>query len=65
LFFPETEPLRLECEHFLQCIRDRGKPKTDGHKGLMVLKVLEASQRSLENNAVPISLQGLELSPDD
>jgi len=65
LFFPEIEPLRLECEHFLQCIKDRAKPRTDGHKGLMVLKVLEASQRSLENNAVPISLQGLELSPND
>ncbi len=45
---PDDEPLRLECEHFLECIQHRSQPRTDGHEGLRVLRVLEASQRSLE-----------------
>lgn len=41
------EPLRSECEHFLQCIKNGLTPTTDGEEGLQVLKVLDASQRSL------------------
>lgn len=48
LFFEETEPLRLECEHFMTCIRERRQPVTDGVSALRVLRVLEASQASLE-----------------
>jgi UDP-2-acetamido-3-amino-2,3-dideoxy-glucuronate N-acetyltransferase len=44
----EAEPLRLECEHFLRCIQSGQKPLTDGAEGLRVLKVLNASQRSLD-----------------
>lgn len=43
-----VEPLRTECEHFLQCIRDRATPLTDGINGLRVLEVLDACQRSLD-----------------
>lgn len=42
------EPLRTECQHFLDCITDRQKPASDGVNGLRVLKVLEAAQRSLD-----------------
>ena len=45
---PEAEPLRLECEHFLRCIQSGQKPLTDGAEGLRVLKVLNASQSSLD-----------------
>jgi UDP-2-acetamido-3-amino-2,3-dideoxy-glucuronate N-acetyltransferase len=51
LFFEETEPLRLECEHFLSCIRDRRQPVTDGASALRELRVLEASQASLERGS--------------
>ncbi|HEY5194025.1 MAG TPA: Gfo/Idh/MocA family oxidoreductase [Solirubrobacteraceae bacterium] len=44
-----AEPLRLECEHFVQCIRDGLTPRSDGHNGLRVVRVLEALQRSLES----------------
>jgi UDP-2-acetamido-3-amino-2,3-dideoxy-glucuronate N-acetyltransferase len=60
LFFEETEPLRLECEHFLSCIRDRKRPLTDGRNGLRVLKVLTASQLSLERGGVPVRLAEVE-----
>ncbi len=44
----EKEPLRAECEHFLECIQSRHTPRTDGLEGLRVLKVLNACQTSLE-----------------
>ncbi|MDD5431453.1 MAG: Gfo/Idh/MocA family oxidoreductase [Candidatus Omnitrophica bacterium] len=43
------EPLFLECSHFLDCIRTRKCPKTDGKSALRVLKVLDACQESLEH----------------
>jgi predicted dehydrogenase len=36
------EPLRLECEHFIECIRDGRRPRTDGEAGLRVVRVLDA-----------------------
>ena len=44
------EPLRLECEHFLKCIATRQNPDTDGNNGVRVLRILNASERSLKNN---------------
>ena len=43
-----VEPLRLECEHFVECIRTGQTPRSDGHSGLRVVTVLERLQRSLE-----------------
>jgi len=57
--FSSDEPLRLECEHFLECIGNRKTPKTDGNDGWRVLKVLEASQRSLNMNGEPVQLETL------
>ena len=45
---PNVEPLRIECEHFLQCVRTGATPRSDGHSGLRVVRVLEQLQRSLE-----------------
>lgn len=42
------EPLRLECEHFIECVRTGATPRSDGASGLRVVRVLEALQRSLE-----------------
>ena len=52
------EPLKIECEHFLSCVRDRLRPKSDGYDGLRVVDVLEAADRSLRNNGSPESLAG-------
>lgn len=46
----EKEPLKLECEHFIECVKSRKSPKTDGQNGLRVLKILELCQRSLNEN---------------
>lgn len=55
---PEQEPLRLECEHFLHCIANGATPVTDGREGLRVLRVLNASQHSLDRNGAQITLRG-------
>jgi predicted dehydrogenase len=55
LKFPE--PLRLECAHFVECIRTGQRPLTDGRHGLSVVKVLEATQRSLDNNGAPVRVE--------
>jgi UDP-2-acetamido-3-amino-2,3-dideoxy-glucuronate N-acetyltransferase len=57
--FPADEPLVLECQHFLLCVTTRQTPKTDGRDGWRVLKVLEASQRSLTMNGEPVQLEPL------
>lgn len=44
------EPLKEECRHFINCIRSRLVPLTDGREGLRVLQVLNACQQSLFNN---------------
>ena len=56
LDIPQNEPLRLECEHFLDCISNGTKPITDGREGLRVLKILKASQRSLDGEGRKIYL---------
>jgi predicted dehydrogenase len=43
-----VEPLRVECEHFIDCVRSGQTPRSDGHSGLRVVRVLEALQRSLD-----------------
>lgn len=50
------EPLKAECRHFLECIQKGQIPKTDGLEGLRVLRVLEASQESLNRNGATIYL---------
>lgn len=49
----EGEPLRLECLHFLDCVRTGETPRTDGREGLRVLSVLQRASAALASrNAV-------------
>lgn len=50
------EPLRLEAEHFIDCIVNGKIPRTDGRQGLEVLRVLEATNRSLAAAGAPVEL---------
>ena len=47
---PNDEPLRLECEHFLRCVREGLTPVSDGESGLRVVRVLERLQSSLDES---------------
>ena len=48
------EPLRLECEHFLDCVKTRQTPRTDGESAVKVLQILEACERSLSERGMPV-----------
>jgi predicted dehydrogenase len=47
---PNDEPLRLECLHFVECVRDGREPRSGAESGLRVVRVLEALQRSLSGS---------------
>jgi predicted dehydrogenase len=47
---PNVEPLRAECEHFIDCVLTGRAPRSDGQSGLRVVRVLEALQQSLETS---------------
>lgn len=46
---PFAEPLRTQCEHFLDCIRTGRRPQSDGRVSMKVVQLLEAADRSLRN----------------
>ena len=50
------EPLKAECQAFIDSIATRKPAVTDGNEGLLVLKVLDACQRSLEQKGESVSL---------
>jgi UDP-2-acetamido-3-amino-2,3-dideoxy-glucuronate N-acetyltransferase len=54
---PEAEPLKMECRHFLHCMATGEQPKTDGREGLQVLRILNASQRSLDRDGERVVLE--------
>jgi predicted dehydrogenase len=55
-YIKQEEPLKTECQHFLDCIRDGKTPLSSGHQGLDLVRILEASSLSLKQNGSPIPL---------
>lgn len=51
-----TEPLRLECAHFLECIRTGRSPDTGARSGVDVVRVIQAAERSLRSGGVPAEI---------
>jgi predicted dehydrogenase len=43
-----TEPLKVECSHFVDCIINSKEPRSNGEAGLWVVKILEAADRSMK-----------------
>ena len=56
IHIPEDEPLRNECEHFLECIRFRREPLTDSASGIRVLRILESCHTSLKQDGKLITI---------
>jgi len=55
-YIKQDEPLKTECQHFLDCIRQGTTPLTAGAAGLEVVQILEAASESLKKNGSPIDL---------
>jgi len=51
-----TEPLRVECQHFIDCIRSKQKPDTSGLEGMQVVQILEAASESLKRQGERVEL---------
>jgi predicted dehydrogenase len=50
-----TEALQVEMRHFIECVRDGRKPRSDGEAGLMVVRVLELAMRSLRSGGARVA----------
>ena len=54
---PNDEPLRIECEYFIECLATGRRPRSDGENGLRVVRVLEQLQTSLDSATWPPSIR--------
>ncbi len=52
----QEEPLKVECQHFLDCIRHGTTPLTSGKRGLELVRILEASSASLKTGGASVDL---------
>jgi predicted dehydrogenase len=56
-YIKQEEPLRAECQHFLDCIRNGAEPITSGRSGVELVRILEASSASLKQKGAPVELR--------
>ena len=55
-YVKQEEPLKVECQHFLDCVTTGATPISNGQRGLELVKILEASSKSLKANGAPVYL---------
>jgi predicted dehydrogenase len=55
-YVKQEEPLRAECQHFLDCIEKGITPLTGGREGLELVRVLEAASKSLKSDGAPVTI---------
>jgi predicted dehydrogenase len=55
-YLQQEEPLKTECEHFLECIEKGTKPLTSGYEGLQLVEILEAASESLRVQGAPVTV---------
>jgi predicted dehydrogenase len=53
-YVKQEEPLKTECQHFLDCIRSGATPLTSGQQGLELVRILEASSESMRLGGSPV-----------
>jgi len=58
-YIKQDEPLKLECSHFLECVREDSMPISNGHFGLEVVRILETSSESLRRNGQAVELKAM------
>jgi predicted dehydrogenase len=52
----QEEPLKVECQHFIECIENGTMSLSSGHEGLELVRILEAASTSLKSQGKPVSL---------
>ena len=53
-FVKQEEPLKLECQHFVDCVDSARRPDSSGREGMAVVQILEAATQSLKNGGSPV-----------
>ena len=57
-YLHQEEPLKLACQHFLDCIKTNSEPLTNGQRGLEMVRILEAASASLKMKGAPVTFSG-------
>jgi len=57
-YLKQYEPLKMECQHFVDCIRSGARPESSGYEGLRVVQILEAASESLKEGGGKIEIAG-------
>lgn len=50
------EPLKVQCEHFIKCIKENKTPLTDIWEGIKVVKILSAAEKSIRRGGKPVKI---------
>jgi predicted dehydrogenase len=61
-YLKQYEPLKRECEHFLDCIKTGEKPETSGYEGLQVVQILDAASESLKREGAKVEIFDAEVA---
>jgi predicted dehydrogenase len=56
-YIKQEEPLKVECQHFIECIREGKVPLTGGREGLELVRILEAASTSLRERGAPVAFR--------
>jgi predicted dehydrogenase len=56
-YIKQEEPLKMECQHFLECIQQGKQPLTNGVQGHKLVRILEASSESLKHGGSPVRME--------
>jgi predicted dehydrogenase len=59
----DSEPLKNECQHFVHCIQKQEQPRSDGHAGLAVVRVMERACDSIRRNGEKLAVNPTGSSP--
>ena len=59
-YLTQWEPLKMQCEHFLDCIKTGKKPTSSGYDGLKVVQILEAASNSLKHGGRKFRIKEIE-----
>lgn len=58
-YLKQEEPLRVECQHFLDCIREGREPMSSGMDGFKLVRILEAASASLKKDGAGVKLSSV------
>ena len=62
-YLKQIEPLKVEAEHFLNCIKYGNKPESCGQEALKVVQILEAASESIKRGGAKVEIKGIEFEP--